>query len=107
MKTISRDELKKMMDDKVDLVLIDARTHEGFDKGHLPGAVKVPADRLAERAVRKFGKNRTIVTYCSGLSCESSTIAARKLEKLGFTTVLDFKGGLEDWKRAGYPLEKS
>jgi rhodanese-related sulfurtransferase len=107
MKTISRDELKKMMDDKEDFVLIDARTHEGFNEGHLPGAVKIPADHLGERAVRKYGRNRTIVTYCSGLSCESSTIAARKLEKFGFTTVLDFTGGLEDWRKAGYPLEKS
>ncbi len=107
MKTLSRDGLKRMMDDKEDFVLIDARTHEGFEDGHLPGAVKIPSDRLGEQAVRNYGKSRSIVTYCSGLSCESSTIAARKLEKFGFTNVLDVKGGLEEWKKAGYPLERS
>jgi rhodanese-related sulfurtransferase len=46
------------------------------------------------------------VTYCSSFECEASTIAAQKLDKYGFKNVLEFKGGLEDWKKAGYPTEK-
>jgi len=95
-----------MMDGKEDFILVDARRHEGFEKEHIPGAVKIPSDRLGEHIVRQFDKNRTIVTYCSGWSCESSTIAAKKLEKYGFTKVFDFKGGLENWKEAGYDTEK-
>jgi rhodanese-related sulfurtransferase len=107
MKKIGRDVLKKMMDNKEDFVLIDARTHEGYEHEHLPGAIRVPADRLAGRMLNGYDRKRTVVTYCSGWACESSTIAAMKLERLGFAHVLDFKGGLEDWKKAGYPTEKA
>jgi rhodanese-related sulfurtransferase len=106
MKKIERDVLKKMMDGREDFVLIDARTHEGFEQEHLPGAIRMPADCLAERMLKGYDRKRTVVTYCSGWDCESSTIAATKLERLGFGHVLDFKGGLEDWKKAGYPTEK-
>ena len=107
MKRISSEVLKKMMDNNEDFVLIDARVHEGYKKEHLPGAVSIPADHLGERPLKQYKKDCTIVTYCSGWACESSTIAAQKLDKYGFTNVLDFKGGLEDWKKAGYRTEKS
>jgi rhodanese-related sulfurtransferase len=51
-------------------------------------------------------RNRTVVTYCTDTACKSSTIAAEKLEKFGFKNVLEYKAGIEDWKRAGYPTEK-
>ncbi|OGS43421.1 MAG: hypothetical protein A3K76_02945 [Euryarchaeota archaeon RBG_13_57_23] len=107
MKKITSKILKNMMDSDEDFVLVDARVHEGYEKEHLPGAIRMPADRLGEHLLKQYKRNRTIVTYCSGWSCESSTIAAQKLEKYGFTNVLDFKGGLEDWKKASYPTKKS
>ena len=107
MKQITRENLKKMIDDEDDIVLIDARTHEGYEREHLPGAISIPASHLGENLLKHYRKDRTIVTYCSGWACESSTIAAKKLDTFGFTNVLEFKGGLEDWKKAGFPLEKS
>jgi rhodanese-related sulfurtransferase len=107
MRRIERDVLKKMIDDEEDFVLIDTRTHDGYEEEYLPGAIRIPADRLVERMLSEYDRKRTIVTYCSGWACESSTIAATKLERMGFANVLDFKGGLEDWKKAGYPTEKA
>jgi rhodanese-related sulfurtransferase len=106
LKLITRDELKNMMDAKVPFTLIDARTHGGYEKEHLPGAIRIPADHLGEHLVNDHKKTETFVTYCTDLKCESSTIAAKKLEKFGFIKVFDFKGGIEDWKKAGYPTEK-
>lgn len=106
MKKITRETLKKMMDTDTDFVLIDARTHAGFGDEHLPGAISIPADHMGEHLMREFKKGRTIVTYCSSFECESSTMAAQKLEKYGFKKVLDYKGGLKDWKEAGFPTEK-
>ncbi len=107
MKQITIKFLRKMMEGHEDFVLIDARTHEGYDEERLPGAIRIPANRLGPQMVQQFEKDSTVVTYCSGWACESSTIAAQKLEKYGFTNVLDFKGGLEEWKKAGYDTEKS
>jgi rhodanese-related sulfurtransferase len=106
MKKITREYLKNMMDADVDFVLIDARGHEAYAKEHLPGALSIPSDHLGEHLLREHKKDRTFVTYCSNLECEASTIAAQKLDKYGFKNVLEFKGGLEDWKKAGYPTEK-
>ena len=106
MKQITREVLKDMIDKDVDFILIDARKHAGYDDEHLPGAIPIPSDRMGENHVRQYKKDRTMVTYCSSFECESSTIAAQKLEKYGFKKVLEFKGGLKDWKDAGYPTEK-
>jgi rhodanese-related sulfurtransferase len=106
MKQITREYLKNMMDTDVDFVLIDARGHEGYAKEHLPGALSIPSDYLGQHLLRDHKKHRTFVTYCSNFECEASTIAAQKLDKYGFKNVLEFKGGLEDWKKAGYPTEK-
>ncbi len=105
MRKITRQALKQMMDSDTDFVLIDARTHAGYDEEHLPGAVSIPADHLGEHLLKEYKKDRTIVTYCSSFTCESSTIAAQKLEKFGFNKVIEYKGGLKDWKDAGYPTE--
>ena len=106
MKKITREYLKNMMDTDVDFVLIDARGHEAYAKEHLPRAISIPSDHLGEHLLREHKKNRAFVTYCSSFECEASTVAAKKLDKFGFKTVLEFKGGLEDWKKAGYPTEK-
>ncbi len=106
MRQITREELKGMIDRKERFVLIDARKHEAFDKEHIPGANSIPADHLGTHILEDVKKDETIVTYCSSFTCESSTIAAKKLEKYGYKKVLEFKGGLADWKEAGNPTEK-
>jgi len=106
MRQITRDTLKQMMDSGADFVLIDARGHEAYAREHILGAVSIPSDHIGEHMLREFKKDRTYVTYCSGWKCEASTIAAEKLDKFGFEKVLEFKGGLEDWKTGGFRTEK-
>jgi rhodanese-related sulfurtransferase len=106
MREISAKVLKEMIDKDVDFVLIDARAHESYDIEHLPGALSMPSDHLGEHVLADYKKERTIVTYCTGWSCGASSVAAQKLEKFGFKKVLLFKGGLEDWKKAGYATQK-
>jgi len=106
MRQITRDILRKMMDSETDFVLIDSRGHESYAKEHIPGAVSIPSDHIGEHLLKEFRKDRTYVTYCSGWKCEASTLAAMKLDKFGFKKVLEFKGGLEDWKAGGLPTEK-
>jgi rhodanese-related sulfurtransferase len=106
MKSITRDELKKMMDGNAPLVIIDARDHDEFEIEHLPGAVSVPSGRIGMVVLTRFRKTDRIVTYCTDRNCEASEIVASKLEKFGFVNVLELKGGIEEWKEAGYPVEK-
>lgn len=106
MRKITREELKGMMDSGDKFVLIDARDHEDYDKEHLPGAISVPSDHLGHHVSKDIGKDETVVTYCSSFACEASTVAATKLEKYGYKNVLEFKGGLQNWKEAGYKTER-
>jgi len=103
---ITREELKGMMDRSEKFVLIDARNPKAYAEEHLPGAVSHPSEKLAPSVIEEIDKEETVVTYCSSFTCEASTIAATKLEKFGYRKVLQFKGGLADWKAAGYPTEK-
>lgn len=106
MKRIEGDDLKKMMDEKAEFVLIDARGHEAYDKEHIRGALSIPSDHLGRDIAKDYGKKTRFVTYCTDMDCTASTIAATKLEKYGYTNVLEYKAGIEDWKAKGYPTVK-
>ena len=103
---IRAEELHLMMDSKVIFTLIDARDTKEFGKEHIPGAVSLPSDRLAKNVLVQRRKSETFVTYCTDLQCDESARAAKKLERYGFKNVLELRGGLEDWKKAGFPTER-
>jgi len=65
---IKTDELYKMLQDHVPMVLADARPVIRFNQGHLPGAVSIPVPLLKEQkeAVLPKDKNKLLVFYCGG-----------------------------------------
>jgi len=66
MKTISRDELKAKMDRKDDFVLVEALAKASYDHAHLPGAINIPPDQVADLAPTVLpDKNADIVVYCA------------------------------------------
>ncbi len=79
-------------------LLVDVRTPEEFEAGHLEGALLIPYDQIPER-LAEFGddKNRPIVVYCR--SGKRAGIAEETLRKAGFTNVLN-AGGYENMKAA-------
>ena len=93
---ISAAEAKALMDSEKDYVIIDARTQEEFDAGHIPGAVLIPEYEIADRAESKLpDKNQLILVYCR--SGRRSKIASQALVDLGYTNVKEF-GGIIDWE---------
>lgn len=78
---------------------------EYFNQGHLPGAINLPLEGLAENAARLLPqRDADLVVYCASETCKNSDIAARKLESLGYSRVRVFKGGKAAWQGAGYAL---
>ncbi|MBO5360506.1 MAG: rhodanese-like domain-containing protein [Clostridia bacterium] len=93
---ISAAEAKALMDSEKDYVIIDARTQEEYDAGHIPGAVLIPEYEIADRAESKLpDKNQLILVYCR--SGRRSKIASQALVDLGYTNVKEF-GGIIDWE---------
>ncbi len=65
---IGADELKKMMDTKKQLVVIDTRTEQEFYQGHIPKAINIPPEKVsAIGAMLPKNKSATLVFYCRGV----------------------------------------
>ena len=93
---ISGAEAKALMDSESGYVIIDARTQEEYDQGHIPGAILIPEYEIADRAEKELpDKDKLILVYCR--SGRRSKIAAEELVKLGYTNVKEF-GGIIDWE---------
>ena len=92
---ISADEAKALMDSESDYTIVDARTQEEFDEGHIEGAIMIPEYEIEAKAESLLpDKNQLILVYCR--SGRRSKIASEALVKLGYTNVKEF-GGIIDW----------
>lgn len=91
---LTPEQAKARMEENPDLILLDVRTQEEFEQGHIPGAVCLPNEMIAADMPFLFGKDAEILLYCR--SGRRSADAAKKLRDMGFTTVFDF-GGIIDW----------
>lgn len=86
--------LEQMVEDGDDIVLIDVRTPEEYNAGHILGAINIPYDTIAE-LITDVPKDSQIVLYCR--SGRRSGIAADVLKEMGYTKILDYKR-FSDWK---------
>ena len=85
--------------------LIDVRTPEEFQEGHLAGAqnMNVQSSDFAQK-INQLDKKQPVLVYCAvgGRSAK----AAKQVSEMGFPKVYDLKGGITAWKSAGKALEK-
>jgi len=92
---ISAEAAKELMDTQTDYILLDVRTQEEYDLGHIPGAIVIPNEVISEQAEQTLtDKEQLILVYCR--SGRRSKEAAQKLVDLGYTNVKEF-GGIIDW----------
>lgn len=115
-KVVSTPELKKWMDEKKDLLIIDTMPYEdSYKKNHIPGAkqmefpipeMKSIDDKKKAELVKLLGtdKNRLIVFYCGFTKCTRSHNAAMWAVKLGYKNVYRLPGGVKAWKESDYPV---
>ena len=87
-----------------DFVVLDVRSREGFQGGHIPGAKSIPFEELAER-FKELPKDKEIISYCWDVTCLLCTRAALFLAKKGFQAK-ELLGGIEEWKKVNFPVEK-
>ncbi|ORM63142.1 rhodanese [Pantoea rodasii] len=85
------------------IVVIDARSSEVYQAGHISGAISFPHRTMDAQSTAQLDRSKVYITYCDGIGCNGSTKAALKLAALGFQ-VKELIGGLDFWKRDGHPL---
>ncbi|MGC5011682.1 rhodanese-like domain-containing protein [Streptosporangium sp. DT93] len=86
------------------LVVVDSRSPESWEQGHIPGAVHLPTALIAAHGDSVVPAGATVVTYCWGPGCNGATRAALEFARLGHP-VKEMLGGFEYWAREGYPVE--
>lgn len=97
---ITATELKALLDDDADVRLVDIRSRDAFDQGHIPGSDNIPFGELPQR-VEELDGDEHIVTICP--LGESSVQAARLIgsyEGASETTVESLANGLQGWEYA-------
>ena len=98
---ITAEEARQIMDSEDGYIILDARTQEEYDQGHIPGAIVISHEEIAEKAEEVLtDKEQLILVYCR--SGRRSKIAAEALVELGYTNIREF-GGIIDWP---YEVEK-
>ena len=91
---ISPQEAKKRMDNEEDVIILDVRTQEEYDSGHIKNAVCLPNEDILSEPDILPDKGQQILVYCR--SGNRSKQAAQKLADMGYENVLEF-GGILDW----------
>ena len=92
---ITAQEAKTIMDTEEGYIILDVRTQQEYDEGHIPGAILVPDTEIRAKAEEVLtDKDQLILVYCR--SGRRSKLAAEALVELGYTNIKEF-GGIIDW----------
>jgi len=94
-KQISQEEAAQMMEEDDGHVIVDVRTQEEYDEGHIPGAICIPNEEITDTKPELLPDvDQVILIYCR--SGRRSKEAAEKLFNMGYTHIYEF-GGIIDW----------
>lgn len=117
-KIVSTEELKKWIDQKKAMLVIDTMPYEAsYKKNHIPGAVQFelpiaemntmePAKKAELEKLLGADKNSQLVFYCGFTKCTRSHNGAMWAVKLGYKNVYRHPGGIKAWKEADYPVQQ-
>lgn len=93
--------IKKLMDEKAEFVLIDARPERVFNQGSIPGAINISDSKFdKETAKLPANKETMLVFFCGGLKCDLSSKSATKAKALGYKKVFVYPEGYPEWQKA-------
>ena len=93
-KTVTAVEAQEMMETETDYIVLDVRTQDEYNSGHIPQAICLPYDSISEENTSEFRTDQLILVYCR--SGNRSKKACATLSDLGFENVVDF-GGISEW----------
>ena len=87
-----------------DFVLLDVRSPNLFEAGHVPGALNLPHGKIIRSRLAAWPENAAYVVYCAGPHCNGADKAALRLAKLG-RRVKIMIGGVTGWLDEGFELK--
>lgn len=105
---VTAEDIFLLVEEKPDLVIIDARIKSDRIQGYLEGSVSLPDVDTNCKKLSNFISNKTspILFYCNGVKCGRSGKSSKIALKCGYKNVYWFRGGFEEWKEKKLPLIK-
>jgi rhodanese-related sulfurtransferase len=101
-------DLKKLMESKANIFIVDVQPKVAYEAGHIKGAINFPGAKEIEEPV-KLPKNKVLVIYCDCVHEEDSIdVATQLIERFDYNSnnIKILAGGWSEWVKAGYPTEK-
>jgi phage shock protein E len=103
-KNVTPDEAEKLIAESKGLIVLDVRSPEEFQEGHIKGAVNVNiADDDFEKKVKALDQTKPVLVHC-----EAGGRSARALDelegKVKFPQMYHLKSGFRGWKNARKPI---
>ncbi|MEI7474555.1 MAG: rhodanese-like domain-containing protein [bacterium] len=89
-------ELKQMIEDGEDIVIVDVRKKEDYENGHIKQAISIPKKELLDN-LNKLSRDKVTVVYCYTMECHLAARAAFILASEGYP-VMELEGGIEAWR---------
>jgi rhodanese-related sulfurtransferase len=89
-------------------VLLDARARENYNQGHIPKAISLPIGEFKQQydaISHLLIEDKVIIIYCIDLYCPDSSKLAKELHQKGHRQIFAYRGGIEEWRELGYPIE--
>ncbi|MEV0649028.1 rhodanese-like domain-containing protein [Phytomonospora sp. NPDC050363] len=94
-------DVHEIVEKKLKVTVVDTRSIESWNAGHIPGALHLPTGKVRHRAGGLVDQDRPVVVYCWGPGCNGATKAALAFAELGYR-VKEMLGGFEYWVREGF-----
>jgi mono/diheme cytochrome c family protein/rhodanese-related sulfurtransferase len=98
---VSADQVKKALDQKRKLVIVDARPPSDWMRVHITGAISMPYFDM--KRVDEIPKDAWVIAYCA-CPHHLSGVVADELQKRGYAHALVLDEGILEWHRRGYPV---
>lgn len=96
-------ELNRLIEQqKQQIVVVDVRAAEDYEKGHVPGAINLPMDRW--NTFTGLAKDKQNILYCYSEVCHLAATAAVEFARAGFP-VMELQGGWDEWQDYKMPIE--
>ncbi|XXF75894.1 molybdopterin-synthase adenylyltransferase MoeB [Myxococcaceae bacterium GXIMD 01537] len=101
---VSVEEVRRLLDTRAPVRLLDVREADEHAGGCLPGALHIPRGYLELRVEERVRRDEEVIVYCAGGT--RSALAARTLQELGYARVASMSGGFNRWSDGAHPVEK-
>jgi len=102
---VNSTDVSELLKKNKNLVILDVRTAEEFNEGHIKGAINIDVRQLDFAAkVEKLNKNAKYLVHCR--TNHRSTMAVNQMMQSGFKTIYQMMDGFAGWSANGLPIQK-